>query len=60
MELSDAFSPLDYFRRRFGGAGGSRYLGDDNPVSVIPSGDLKQLGLQVHSSDRIAVLVCFD
>ena len=30
MELSDAFSPLDYFCRRFGGAGGLRYVGDDN------------------------------
>ncbi len=31
MELSDAFSPLDYFCRCFGGAGGLRYVGDDNP-----------------------------
>ena len=28
--------------------------------SVITSGDLKQFGLQVHSADRVAVLVCFD
>ena len=28
--------------------------------SVIPSGDLKQFGLQVHSADGIAVLVGFD
>ena len=60
MELSDAFSPLDYFCRRFRGPGGLRYVGDDNPESVIPASDLKQLGAKAQSSDGVAVLPGFN
>ena len=56
MEPSDAFYPLAYFCRRFGGAGGLRYVGDDNPDSVVSSCDLKQLCAEAESTDGIAVL----